>query len=320
VNGELTIDGTPEHPTIRGYAVHFGEGYMVGASSGAFVERVARGAFKRTLASRPDVLLEAEGNGIGVMARTTSGTLRLREDGRGLRFEADLDPSDIDAQRAIVKVRRGDLTETGYASRTIDDAWNDGKTQRTLRAVSLSRGHVALLGRGAEPASSGARKRASRSTIEQRAAAARRIGNRCGDLALRAAGGASGSRRTSSSGRDRLELAAAKAKRTMLRRSAERAYTHGSDPTPLGKYTAAEVEQLGKEGKALEKGDGTFWFPLKMASDVANCVAAYRELNPKAREGVYRWITLRCRALKLEYLLPKGWGEYSGKLHPNEYV
>jgi HK97 family phage prohead protease len=44
------------------------------------------------------------------LARTTSGTLKLREDKRGLHFEADLDPNDPDVQRIAPKVQRGDLT------------------------------------------------------------------------------------------------------------------------------------------------------------------------------------------------------------------
>jgi hypothetical protein len=97
-----------------------------------------------------------------------------------------------------------------------------------------------------------------------------------------------------------------RAKRARLLRA--ESYVHGSHPTPLGKYTADEVEQLGKEGKAMPKPGGGFWFPLVSVSDVANCVAAYRALKPSQRDGVREWITKRCRALKIENWLPQGWG------------
>jgi hypothetical protein len=78
------------------------------------------------------------------------------------------------------------------------------------------------------------------------------------------------------------------------------------------------VQQLGREGKALERPDGTFWFPLVSASDVDNCVAAYRALTPSQRPGVHAWILMRTRLLNIQYLLPKGWDEPVKKLHPRE--
>jgi hypothetical protein len=123
------------------------------------------------------------------------------------------------------------------------------------------------------------------------------------------------------SGRHDLDLVRAKciqrdAKAPLSRRAD--AYVHGSDPTPLGKYDRETVERLGKESKALQKRDGSFWFPLTAASDVDNCVAAYRALEATERDGVRAWITLRCRLLNLSHMLPQGWDEYSGKLHPRE--
>jgi hypothetical protein len=102
-----------------------------------------------------------------------------------------------------------------------------------------------------------------------------------------------------------LELA--KAKRVRLTK--REAYVHGSHPTPHGKYTSEEVEQLGLEGKALARGDETHWFPIALYSDIHNAVAAYRQLKPSERDGVHRWIVERARAIGAEHLLPKGMGE-----------
>jgi len=73
-------------------------------------------------------------------------------------------------------------------------------------------------------------------------------------------------------------------------------------------YTDEQIEQLGREGKAMPKPGGGYWLPIARYADVTAAVAAYRELAPRQREGVYRWITLRARLLKAEHLLPQGWG------------
>ena len=140
-------------------------------------------------------------------------------------------------------------------------------------------------------------------------------------------------------GDDQLDLARARATRARLRRIPDRrsgrqdldfaeavrarltkreAYVHGSHPTPLGKYTQAEVDRLGREGKALAKGDGSHWFPIALYSDIHNAVAAYRALKPKERNGVHAWIVERARMIGAEHLLPKGMGEPNPGLHPNE--
>jgi HK97 family phage prohead protease len=86
------------------------------------------GAFAATLAKKPDVRLLINHDGLP-LARTTSGTLKLREDKRGLHFEAELDATDPDVQRILPKVQRGDLSQMSFAFRTIKDAWRteDGK-------------------------------------------------------------------------------------------------------------------------------------------------------------------------------------------------
>jgi hypothetical protein len=109
----------------------------------------------------------------------------------------------------------------------------------------------------------------------------------------------------------------AKAKRTRLGRD-RRAYVHGSEPTPKGKYSDAEIQKLGEQGKAMRKPGGGHWFPNAVANDIPNAVAAYLALPPGAREGVRAWIVKRAREMGLDEQLPKGWGELNPGLHPNE--
>lgn len=208
MNAQLELRGTSSAPVLAGYAAVFNSPYSV---SDGFTERISRGAFRRTLASRPDVVLTAGVNG-PVLARTTSGTLTLGEDSRGLKFVARLESRDPDVVRLVPKVKRGDLTEMSFGFRTVEDKWSDDKRQRTLQEVSLNRGEVSLVARGANPAATATLRRA---TFAQRARAAAGVGDRCGDLSLRA-GSVRRARRDP--GRDVLELV--KARRARLRKPA----------------------------------------------------------------------------------------------------
>jgi hypothetical protein len=59
------------------------------------------------------------------LARTTSGTLELRTDKKGLLPSASLDLRDPDVQALQVKVERGDVNQMSFAFRTIRQEWND---------------------------------------------------------------------------------------------------------------------------------------------------------------------------------------------------
>ena len=101
-----------------------------------FIEYVKRGAFAKTLNDGADVRLLIDHEGVP-LARTKSGTLVLEEDERGLRVEADLDPSNPDAARIISAMKRGDLSQMSFAFRTIKDSYNADRSVRELKEVQL---------------------------------------------------------------------------------------------------------------------------------------------------------------------------------------
>lgn len=136
---------------FAGYATVFGREYEVVDSFGAYVERVAPGAFDRTLAEGPDVVLVINHEGLP-LARTKSGTLRLMVDEIGLRVESELAADDPDVQALVPKFRRGDLDEMSFAFRVNGQAWNDDYTDRTITQVNLHRGDVSIVTFGANPA------------------------------------------------------------------------------------------------------------------------------------------------------------------------
>lgn len=133
-------DGKP--PVLRGHAAVFNSF----SEDMGFRELIRPGAFAGTLAKNPDVRLLINHDGLP-LARTTAGTLRLREDKRGLHFEAELDQKDPDVQRIAPKVRRGDLSNMSFAFRTIKDHWRTegGDEIRELHELDLHDGDVSVV-------------------------------------------------------------------------------------------------------------------------------------------------------------------------------
>jgi uncharacterized protein len=101
-----------------------------------WTEYVKRGAFTKTINDGADVRLLIDHEGVP-LARSTSGTLTLTEDDRGLLVESDLDPTNPDAARLISALRRGDISQMSFAFRTIKDSWNPERSVRELREVQL---------------------------------------------------------------------------------------------------------------------------------------------------------------------------------------
>lgn len=132
--------------TLAGYASTFNQPYDMGW----YTETVAPGAFNRTLGMSPDVRLLVNHDGLP-LARTTSGTLTLGTDDRGLTVSAVLDPNDPDVASLVPKMRRGDLNQMSFAFRTISDVWEDDMTKRTMRELDLSNGDVSVVTYPANP-------------------------------------------------------------------------------------------------------------------------------------------------------------------------
>lgn len=131
---------------IRGYASTTGQAYDMGWYS----EKIARGAFAKTLSETPDVQLLLNHEGLP-LARTTNGTLDLREDAQGLYFEARLDGDDPDAARVLRKIESGLMDQCSFAFRVTRQTWDEDYENRSIDEVSLDRGDVSVVNYGANP-------------------------------------------------------------------------------------------------------------------------------------------------------------------------
>lgn len=130
----VRIERRDESDTLRlsGYAAVFDKPTNI---AGMFDEVIRHGAFRNAIATGQDVALLYNHNPDTVMARTTNGTLKLREDDTGLYFEADLDPRDSDAQRVVAKVERGNVSQGSFAFEATVERWNYDERDIPLREI-----------------------------------------------------------------------------------------------------------------------------------------------------------------------------------------
>lgn len=171
----LEIREDADDLTLTGYASTYGQPY----SMGWYTESVDRDAFKRTLGQKPDVRLLINHDGLP-LARTTSGTLTLSSDSKGLLASAQLDRSDPDVQSILPKMQRGDLNEMSFGFRVVEDVWENDMTKRTLRQLDLNGGDVSVVTYPANPNTS-VSLRAGGNALEAIASAMREMETRKAD-------------------------------------------------------------------------------------------------------------------------------------------
>ena len=137
-------DGQNGPGTVAGYAAVFNSETDIG---GMWREVIAPGAFADTLAN-DDVLAYAAHDSARILGRTSSGTLRLREDARGLSAEIDL-PDTTDGRDVGELVRRGDLKGMSFGFIVRKETWDEtvDPPLRTIQSASLI--EVSAVGRPA---------------------------------------------------------------------------------------------------------------------------------------------------------------------------
>ena len=131
---ELRAQTTDAGPRILGYAAPFG---VLSENLGGFREMVKAGAFTNTLKAN-DVRALWQHDPLYVLGRLNNNTLALKEDERGLWFEAT--PPDTQwARDALVSIQRGDVSQMSFAFNAVNEEWtatSEGLV-RTLIEVQL---------------------------------------------------------------------------------------------------------------------------------------------------------------------------------------
>ncbi len=146
---EMRAMGEGDEMALVGYAAKFNSPskQMTDKSGIQFVEMIAPGAFTRAIAEKQDVRCLFNHNNDRVLGRTSSGTLVLSQDDKGLAFRCALDPTNTEHRNLHASVKRGDISECSFAfapNGEEGDDWQDTRSasgswmlKRTLKDVNL---------------------------------------------------------------------------------------------------------------------------------------------------------------------------------------
>lgn len=104
--------------SIEGYAAVFDQW----ADVGFFMEKVRRGAFKKTI-KESDVRALFNHDPNYVLGRNKAKTLDLAEDKHGLHFRVD-PPNTVWAGDLATSIKRDDINQASFGFRTVRDEWN----------------------------------------------------------------------------------------------------------------------------------------------------------------------------------------------------
>lgn len=131
-----TREGKPA--LITGHAAVFNS---LSENLGGFRERIAPGAFTQAIAE-DDIRALFNHDPNFILGRNRSGTLRLREDERGLAIEIDAPDTQTIRDLVLAPIKRGDVTGMSFAFgvRLDGQKWqkdDQGVPLRTLTAVRL---------------------------------------------------------------------------------------------------------------------------------------------------------------------------------------
>lgn len=133
--GLVEVRAAGETRTIGGYAAKFN---ALSRNLGGFVERIDPGFFAKSEGDGwPRVMARYNHDNNMLLGTSRSGTLRLSTDGTGLDYTVDVPAARADVYELV---QRGDVAESSFAFRTLDDDWSmteDGFPVRTLLAGQL---------------------------------------------------------------------------------------------------------------------------------------------------------------------------------------
>lgn len=135
-----------------GYFTRYERGYPMWDSFGEYEEIVSRGSGRNSLASKPEVAFLTNHGGMA-MARTTTGTLELREDEIGGWHDGWLNPKRSDVSNLVIAINDGDVPQMSYAFMIPDGAgmWSEDFLQFRIERYDIDGGDVSAVNFGANP-------------------------------------------------------------------------------------------------------------------------------------------------------------------------
>ena len=131
---ELRADPQGNGMSFSGYAAVFNSP----SEPLPFIERIAPGAFSRSLKSKNNVRMYMNHDSSMLLATTRAKTLRLSEDSKGLFVDASLPDTSIGRDLSVL-MQRGDVNSMsfGFTVPSGGDMWSDDGQSRELRQIKL---------------------------------------------------------------------------------------------------------------------------------------------------------------------------------------
>ena len=131
---ELRADPKGNGMSFTGYAAVFNSP----SEPLPFIERIAPGAFARSLKSKNNVRMYMNHDSSMLLATTRAKTLRLSEDSKGLFVDASLPDTTIGRDLSVL-MQRGDVNSMsfGFTVPSGGDMWSDDGQSRELRQIKL---------------------------------------------------------------------------------------------------------------------------------------------------------------------------------------
>lgn len=112
------VDAAIKGRTIHGYAAVYDSPWSDSLiEDTGYIEKVAHGAFRKALGNAGNVPLLWQHDNDAMLATTRNRSLRLKDDAKGLYFEADL-PNTTLGNDVLEQIRRGDVWGMSYGFRS----------------------------------------------------------------------------------------------------------------------------------------------------------------------------------------------------------
>lgn len=119
-NFEIKQEAEEEEEKIKGYAAVFND---PAEEQMGFIEKIAPGAFRNAI-KKSDTRALINHNPEKILGRKSAGTLKLREDEKGLYYEVD-PPDTSYANDLIESMKRGDIDQSSFGFVVAEEKWEE---------------------------------------------------------------------------------------------------------------------------------------------------------------------------------------------------
>jgi hypothetical protein len=130
ITQEFRVSTDDKSPVIYGYAAVFD----TPSNNMGWIEEIDSHAFDSVMAANPDVRALWNHNADHVLGRTSSGTLTLSVDARGLAYNITA-PDTTLASDLVISMRRKDVTQSSFSFICKRDQWTDNADGTVTRRI-----------------------------------------------------------------------------------------------------------------------------------------------------------------------------------------